>query len=141
MLDKLREQEETMMLAMLSEAGLVELHEDRLTLSASPGNFSRQKLESPGPNQERFFAWLKQANIDPAKLTWRNEPAALPKLPSWSLYCANDRKHHRHAVEQSAISDPRVKSLQEVLKGEVIAVRVLKDRRGQDLDAPFERAP
>lgn len=141
MLDSLREQEETMMLAMLSEAGLVELEEDRLVLSASPGNFSRQKLETPGPSQEQFFAWLKQAKLDPAKLAWRDDPASLPNLPSWSLYCANDRRHHRNAVKQAAISDPRVTALKDALQGEIVAIRVLKDRRGQNLDASFEQAP
>lgn len=130
-----------MLLAMLSEAGVGELENDRLVLSARPGNFSRQKLESPGPSQEQFFAWLKEAKVDPQKLQWRDEAASLPDLPSWSLYCANDRKHHRSAVKAAAISDPRVTALKDALQGEIVAIRVLKDRRGQDLDASFEVAP
>lgn len=141
MLDQLREQEETMMLAMLSEAGLVELTDDRLKLCASSGNFSRQKLENKGPTQDQFFAWLKQFEVDPTKLVWSDETACLPQRPSWSLYCANDRKHHRNAVKAAAQADPRVTALQAALRGEIVAVRVLKDRRGQDLDPSFEQVP
>lgn len=139
MLDRLREQEESMMLAMLSDIGVIALAPTSIVLAASPGNFSRQKLQSPGPNQERFFAWLQEEQLDPTKIQWKDQAPSLPQVPSWSLFTANARKQHRNEVSQKARSHPAVTQLVDAMDAEITSLRVLRDHRDQPLDPPLER--
>lgn len=138
MLEGLRERQESMMLAMLSDIGVQELSEDSILLCAAPGNFARQKLQNPGATHEAFTAWLSQDGLDPQILRWQDAPPSLPDAPSWSLFTAHARKAHRHAIEEKAKGHPGVRSLVDALDAEIQSIRVLRDHTGQRMDTPFE---
>lgn len=137
MLEQLRVQEESMMLAMLCEIGVERLEADSIVLWARASNFSRKKLQDSGAHQEKFYAWLRAHKLDPSNLEWKDGDPSLDTAPSRSLFLARARAQHRERVASQAREQSEIRALLERFDGEISQLRVLKDHLGQPLDPPL----